>query len=209
MFNAKNKEVKYWSCGLQNLSRNANLLSLLGFAMWYREKQANGDNSLEFCRFFCRESIMRVESIWKLRKVIACVGISNDLLWFIEKPRDWRRLTTSWVFFTASSTVAARRRKSSRYIRTRMAFLLRNAATGFRLFRKNSGGWTRMLLIPGTGNGEPGTRVWEQVYSGNPLENSKWRSKQKKRLEEKQFGLRRLERVFFGCYSVFETMKDT
>ena len=42
----------------------------------------------------------------------------------------------------------------------------------------------------GTGNGEPGTGVWEQVYSGNPLENSKWRSKQKKRLEEKQFGLR-------------------
>ena len=40
----------------------------------------------------------------------------------------------------------------------------------------------------GTGNGEPGTGVWEQVYSGNPLENSKWRSKQKKRLEEKQFG---------------------
>ena len=38
-----------------------------------------------------------------------------------------------------------------------------------------------MLLIPGTGNGElgtgtgngePGTGVWEQVYSGNPLENS-------------------------------------
>ena len=48
----------------------------------------------------------------------------------------------------------------------------------------------RMLLIPGTGNGEPGTGVWEQVYSGNPLENLKWRSKQKKRLEEKQFGLR-------------------
>ena len=42
----------------------------------------------------------------------------------------------------------------------------------------------------GTGNGEPGTGVWEQVYSGNPLENSQWRSKQKKRLEEKQFGLR-------------------
>ena len=38
-----------------------------------------------------------------------------------------------------------------------------------------------MLLIPGTG-------VWELVYSGNPPENSKWRSKQKKRLEEKQFG---------------------
>ena len=61
-----------------------------------------------------------------------------------------------------------------------------------------------MLLIPGkgtgngergtgngergTGNREPGTGVWELVYSGNPLENSKWRSKQKKRLEEKQFG---------------------
>ena len=47
-----------------------------------------------------------------------------------------------------------------------------------------------MLLIPGTGNGEPGTGVWEQVYSGYPLESSKWRSKQTKRLEEKQFGLR-------------------
>ena len=49
-----------------------------------------------------------------------------------------------------------------------------------------------MLLIPGTGNGKrgPGTGVWEQVYSGNPLESSKWRSKQKKRLEEKQFELR-------------------
>ena len=53
-----------------------------------------------------------------------------------------------------------------------------------------------MLLIPGTGNGErgtgngePGTGVWELMYSGNPLENSKWRSKQKKRLEEKQFRL--------------------
>ena len=32
----------------------------------------------------------------------------------------------------------------------------------------------------GTGNGEPGTGVWELMYSGNPLENSKWRSKQKK-----------------------------
>ena len=53
-----------------------------------------------------------------------------------------------------------------------------------------------MLLIPGTGNGErgtgngergrgtgngePGTGVWERVYSGNPLENSKWRTKEKK-----------------------------
>ena len=47
-----------------------------------------------------------------------------------------------------------------------------------------------MLLILGTGSGEPGTGVWEQVYSGNPLESSKWRTKQKKRLEEKQFELR-------------------
>ena len=44
-----------------------------------------------------------------------------------------------------------------------------------------------MLLIPGTGNGErgtgngePGTGVWELMYSGHLLENSKWRSKQKK-----------------------------
>ena len=44
--------------------------------------------------------------------------------------------------------------------------------------------------VTNTGNGERGTGVWEQVYSGKPLENSKWRSKQKKRLEEKQFGLR-------------------
>ena len=42
----------------------------------------------------------------------------------------------------------------------------------------------------GTGNVEPGTGVWKQVYSGNPLESSKWRSRQKKRLEQKQFGLR-------------------
>ena len=35
-----------------------------------------------------------------------------------------------------------------------------------------------------TGNGEPGTGVWELMYSGNPLENSKWRTKQKKMLEE-------------------------
>ena len=34
-----------------------------------------------------------------------------------------------------------------------------------------------MLLISGTGNGEPGTGVWERVYSGNPPENSKWRTK--------------------------------
>ena len=54
-----------------------------------------------------------------------------------------------------------------------------------------------MLLIAGTGNGErgtgngePGTEVWQLMYSGNPLENSKQRSKQKERLEEKQFGLR-------------------
>ena len=52
-----------------------------------------------------------------------------------------------------------------------------------------------MLLIRGTGNGErgtgngePGTGVWELMHSGNPLENSKWRSKEKKKLEEKQFG---------------------
>ena len=56
--------------------------------------------------------------------------------------------------------------------------------------RGNSSVQEGMLLIPGTGNGEPGTGVWEQVFSGNPLESSKWRSKQKKRLEEKQFGLR-------------------
>ena len=39
-----------------------------------------------------------------------------------------------------------------------------------------------MLLIPGTGNGnwEPGTGVWQLMYSDNPLANSKWRSKQKK-----------------------------
>jgi len=79
---------------------------------------------------------MHIESIWKPRKVITCVGISNDFLRFIVKPKDRRRVTTSWVFFTASFTVAAKRRKSSRYIRIRMAFLLRKAAIGFRTFVK-------------------------------------------------------------------------
>ena len=32
--------------------------------------------------------IMNTESIWKPRKVITCVGISNDFLRFIVKPRD-------------------------------------------------------------------------------------------------------------------------
>ena len=35
----------------------------------------------------------------------------------------------------------------------------------------------RMLLIPGTGNGSLGTSV--QVYSGNPPETSKWRTKRR------------------------------
>ena len=52
---------------------------------------------------------------------------------------------------------------------------------------------TWMLLIPGnrergTGNGESGTGVWELGYSGNPLQNSKWRTKQRKRLDQKQVG---------------------
>ena len=37
-----------------------------------------------------------------------------------------------------------------------------------------------VLLIAGTGNGEPGTGVWERVYSGNPYENSKWQTKTRK-----------------------------
>ena len=57
----------------------------------------------------------------------------------------------------------------------------------------------RVLLIPGTGNGErgtgnrergtgngerePGTAVWEQVHSGNPYKNSKWRTKTQKQSE--------------------------
>ena len=71
-------------------------------------------------------------------------------------------------------------------------------------------GQNRMLLIPGTENGErgtgngergtgngergtgngergtgnrkSGTGVWERLYSGNPLEKSKWRTREKKRL---------------------------
>ena len=38
----------------------------------------------------------------------------------------------------------------------------------------------------GTGNREPG--VWELMYSGNPLESSKWRSKQKKRSKRNNLG---------------------
>ena len=44
-----------------------------------------------------------------------------------------------------------------------------------------------MLLIPGTGNGS----LRPTVYSGNPIENSKWWTKQKKRLEEEQFVYKR------------------
>ena len=40
----------------------------------------------------------------------------------------------------------------------------------------------------GTGNGEPGTGVWELMYSGNPLESSKWRSKQKKGSKRNNLG---------------------
>jgi len=43
----------------------------------------------------------------------------------------------------------------------------------------------RILLKLVTGNWEPGTGVWERVYSGNPRENSTWRTKRKKR---EQFG---------------------
>ena len=42
--------------------------------------------------------------------------------------------------------------------------------------------------VTNTGNGEPGTGVWEQVYSGNPLESSKWRSKQKKGSKRNDLG---------------------
>jgi len=31
-----------------------------------------------------------------------------------------------------------------------------------------------------TGNGEPGTGVWERGYSGNPPENSTWRTGKEK-----------------------------
>ena len=40
----------------------------------------------------------------------------------------------------------------------------------------------------GTGNGEPGTGVWELMYSGHLLENSKWRSKQKKGSKRNDLG---------------------
>ena len=40
--------------------------------------------------------------------------------------------------------------------------------------------------VTNTGNGEPG--VWELMYSGNPLENSKWRSKQKKGSKRNNLG---------------------
>ena len=42
--------------------------------------------------------------------------------------------------------------------------------------------------VTNTGNGEPGTGVWELMYSGNQLENSKWRSKQKKGSKRNNLG---------------------
>ena len=38
-----------------------------------------------------------------------------------------------------------------------------------------------MWHVTNSGNGEPGTGVWDLAYSGNPLENSKWRTKLKTR----------------------------
>ena len=43
--------------------------------------------------------------------------------------------------------------------------------------------WISVKDVTNTGNGEPGTGVWELMYSGNPLESSKWRSKEKARRE--------------------------
>ena len=39
-----------------------------------------------------------------------------------------------------------------------------------------------------TENREPRTEVWELMYSGNPLENSKWGSKQKKGWKRNNLG---------------------
>ena len=39
-----------------------------------------------------------------------------------------------------------------------------------------------------TGNREPGTGVWELMYSGNPLENSKWRTKTKEKARRNNLG---------------------
>ena len=48
-----------------------------------------------------------------------------------------------------------------------------------------------MLLIPGTGTGEPGIGVWELMYSGNPLENSNGgQNKRKARRETIWFKVR-------------------
>ena len=40
-----------------------------------------------------------------------------------------------------------------------------------------------MLLIPGKGNREQGTGVWELVYSGNALENLKWQTNKREGLK--------------------------
>ena len=120
--------------------------NLQGFAMWYFEKRADGDNSIGFCWPFLLGVISScTSSLFENQERLSLVleSVMNDFLRFIAKPRDWRRVITSWVFFTASSTVAAKRRKSSRYVRTQMAFLLRNAATGFKNFVKHSGGRTK------------------------------------------------------------------
>ena len=114
-------------------------VNLLGFAMWYIEKRADGDNSLEFCWPFLLGVISSCTlSLFENQERLSLVleSVMNDFLRFIVKSRDWRRVITSWVFFIASSTVAAKRRKSSRYVRTQMAFLLRDAATGFKTFVK-------------------------------------------------------------------------
>ena len=65
----------------------------------------------------------------------------------------------------------------------------------------------RMLLIPGTGNGEPWTGVWELVYSGNLLENSKWRTT--RRFQTQILPLVRVEDKLLFKYCLGEAMKPS
>ena len=59
-----------------------------------------------------------------------------------------------------------------------------------------------------SGNGEPGNRVWERVYSGNPHETSKWRKREKKKdwglvFDQARLELDRQRNIMDGVCMIF------
>ena len=61
-----------------------------------------------------------------------------------------------------------------------------------------------MILKARTGNGEPGTGVWERVYSVNPHEKSNWRKKEKKKALLRTFKFTGKRKIILKIPSYFD-----